>query len=160
MPPRTTPSFRGLAPTNVTASRVGRGNRKTGTQPELLLRRALWGRGLRYRLHDGGLPGRPDIVFPSAHIVVFCDGDFWHGRDWPERRRRLEAGSNAAYWVAKIERNRARDAETDLRLKQLGWQVIRVWESDIRRDAPRLALQVEEEVRANRSRREAERRVR
>jgi DNA mismatch endonuclease (patch repair protein) len=62
---------------------------------------------------------------------VFCDGDFWHGHDWEERKRRLAKGTNSAYWVQKIERNIARDLEIQARLERSGWHVLRLWESEI-----------------------------
>ena len=65
-------------------------------------------------------------------MAIFCDGDFWHGRNWPERRRRLAAGSNPGYWLAKIERNRERDREATAALEDRGWRVLRFWESEIR----------------------------
>ena len=72
---------------------------------QVLLRSELWRLGLRYRKHAGNLPGKPDIVFARAKVVVFCDGDFWHGRDWPRLKARLKKRHKAAYWVAKIARN-------------------------------------------------------
>src|SRR5947199_2127320 len=88
------------------ASRAKQANRKRDTKPELLLRRALWALGLRYRKHVGGLAGNPDVVFKAARVVVFCDGDFWHGRDWPTLQAQLRRRHNADYWIAKIGRNR------------------------------------------------------
>lgn len=73
---------------------------------------------------------------------MFCDGDFWHGRNWLQRKRRLAAGWNAAYWVAKIERNRVRDRTVTIALRRLGWRVIRVWEGDVQRDPQRIAAKV------------------
>src|SRR5271166_5592080 len=103
---RTTPSFKGLHPASVKASAAARGaSAKTNTRCELVLRRELWRRGLRYRLHPPGLPGRPDIVFTKQRVVVFCDGDFWHGRDLEKRLADLAAGHNATYWLAKVQRN-------------------------------------------------------
>lgn len=88
------------------------------------------------------MPGRPDIVFPSRRLAVFCDGDFWHGKDWPRRRQKLEGGANGSYWVAKIEANRARDRRNTAALQSAGWTVLRVWESAIRTDARGVALDV------------------
>ncbi len=112
-----------------------------------MLRRTLWRRGLRYRKNAPDLPGRPDIVFRSARLAVFCDGDFWHGADWESRKAKLAQGHNAAYWVAKIERNRARDAEVNERLRSMGWRSLRLWESAICSDAEGVADQVERAVR-------------
>jgi DNA mismatch endonuclease (patch repair protein) len=133
------PQFRGLLPTSEAASASMRGNKAQDTRPEVILRKALWRRGYRYRLHDHRLPGKPDLVFSRQRVVIFCDGDFWHGRDWEERRTRLESGSNAGYWVAKIEYNMRRDKKHNSLLRQQGWKVVRVWEGDLRRD-PELVL--------------------
>jgi DNA mismatch endonuclease (patch repair protein) len=87
---------------------------------------------LRFRVHYASLPGKPDIALIGRRVAIFCDGDFWHGRDWDVRRERLSRGSNAAYWTSKIQRNVQRDREVDDALKALGWRVIRVWESEVR----------------------------
>jgi DNA mismatch endonuclease (patch repair protein) len=97
------------------------------------LRSALWRAGVRFRKNVASLPGKPDIVFPTHRLVVFCDGDFWHGKDWKERLPKLASGTNSAYWVAKIERNMERDREHTRRLGEAGWRVLRVWESEIHR---------------------------
>jgi DNA mismatch endonuclease (patch repair protein) len=90
--------------------------------------------GLRYRKNCGELPGKPDLVFFRARVAVFCDGDFWHGRDWILRKAKLEGGTNARYWIAKIASNVERDARNTAALQVAGWLVIRLWETDIRRD--------------------------
>lgn len=145
-PPKV-PSYQGLRPTSASASKTGRGNRGRDTQPEMLLRRALWRQGARYRVHDERLIGRPDIVFVRPKIAIFCDGDFWHGRSWEERRARLSNGSNPDYWIAKIERNMYRDQQVDEALRAQGWTVIRVWESEIRRSPDAIARQILEVTR-------------
>jgi DNA mismatch endonuclease (patch repair protein) len=134
-PPPRTPraTYKGLKPASPQASATGRANsRKSDTQCERLLRQTLWAAGYRYRKNLADLPGRPDIVFPRARVAVFVDGDFWHGRDWESRRRKLEAGSNPDYWIAKIQRNMERDRETTSRLESMGWTVLRFWESEVR----------------------------
>ena len=116
----------GIQPSSHEAScRLARVRQK-GTRAELDLRKALHGRGLRYRIQVPLLakPRRvADIAFPKIYLAIFVDGCFWHGcpehASWPK--------SNAAFWRDKIETNRARDADTNLRLKALGWKVIRVW---------------------------------
>jgi DNA mismatch endonuclease (patch repair protein) len=128
-------SYDGLQPASLNATQAARGSsKKTDTRCELALRRALWLAGCRYRKHLPGLPGRPDIAFPGAKLAVFCDGDFWHGRDWESRRRKLRRGTNAEYWLAKIERNIERDLQNTGRLQEMGWTVLRFWESQIRSD--------------------------
>jgi DNA mismatch endonuclease (patch repair protein) len=132
---RISPSFTMLSPASERASAAARGSsKKTNNKPELLLRRALWKSGLRYRTNFEGLPGKPDIAFKRHRVAVFCDGDFWHGRDWTERKARLSHGNNAVYWLRKIERNMERDIEVERSLSALGWTTLRFWESDIRRD--------------------------
>lgn len=108
------------------------------TSPERALRSELWGRGLRYRLHNKTLPGKPDIVFGPAKVAVFVDGDYWHGNQWRIRKKKslfdqLKNVNNRAYWIKKIEGNIARDKKNNSALKKAGWTVIRLWESDIKR---------------------------
>lgn len=114
----------------------------------MVLRKALWRQGGRFRLHAADVPGRPDIVFPKAMVVVFCDGDFWHGRDWLHRRAQLMKGSNARYWVDKIAANRRRDRVHNRALRELGWCVIRLWEAEIIHEPEQAALRVLALVRA------------
>lgn len=148
---RTTPSFSGLAPANPGASLAASGaSKKKDTRCEVLLRRALWRRGLRYRIAVQNLPGKPDLVFARSRVVVFCDGDFWHGRGLQERLARLAAGHNAPYWTAKIQRNVDRDRLHDAKLKDAGWTVIRVWETDVLKAPDDVAAMVERVVRASR----------
>jgi len=131
MPPRN-PSYKDCAPASEQASRTAKAtSRKVDTRCEVKLRKALWHRGFRYRKNVSTLPGKPDIVFPSRRVVVFCDGDFWHGRDWENRKAKLQRGSNPDYWIAKIRRNRERDQENVHKLEMAGWTALRFWESDI-----------------------------
>jgi DNA mismatch endonuclease (patch repair protein) len=111
-----------------------------------LLRRALWKRGHRYRLHPASLPGRPDIIFGRCRVAIFCDGDFWHGKNWAERRVKLARGANAGYWTAKIEANMRRDHVTAERLAALGWTVLRFWESEIRSNVAAVVAAIEREI--------------
>lgn len=142
------PSYHGCKPASSQASAVARaGSRKAGTRCEALLRGELWKLGARYRVNVTALPGCPDIVFPRVRVAVFCDGDFWHGRDWESRRLKLERGTNANYWVAKIQRNRLRDWEQTRQLLDSGWTVVRLWESEIQTDCPGLAKAIWQLVR-------------
>ena len=103
--------------------------RRTDTGPELRLRRALHGLGLRYRVDHPPLPGlrrRADIVFSKRQLAVFVDGCFWHC--CPDHGSRPK--TNAAWWAAKLDGNVARDRETDERLRAAGWTVLRVWEHE------------------------------
>lgn len=104
------------------------------TQPELALRRLLWGVGLRgYRLH-GRLPGTPDLVYSRIRLAVFVDGCFWHGCP---RHFRIPS-DNRQYWFAKIERNRRRDRRHARSLRAQGWCVLRVWEHGLRSPTDRV----------------------
>uniref|UniRef100_UPI000E2EC5F5 very short patch repair endonuclease n=1 Tax=Cupriavidus taiwanensis TaxID=164546 RepID=UPI000E2EC5F5 len=98
------------------------------TKPEMTVRQGLFARGLRYRLHMSGLPGRPDIVFPRFRAVIFVHGCFWHGHEGC-RLFRLPS-SNRGYWQAKIERNRDSGLSAEAKLRELGWRVRVVWECD------------------------------
>lgn len=112
------------------------------TKPELILRRALWSAGLRYRLHHG-VTGRPDIAFPRSRVAVFCDGCFWHG--CPDHS--VSPKTNALFWKTKIGKNRARDERVAAALRAEGWTVIRFWEHDIESDPQKLARWVKRIVR-------------
>lgn len=149
---RTAPSYKGLSPVSFTASRLSRASsRKRDTKPELLLRRALWRTGLRYRVDVGSLPGRPDLVFAAARLVVFCDGDFWHGRHLKSRLQKLAAGHNAPYWVSKIKSNVNRDRRVERLLRDADWRCLRFWESDLRANPRRAERAVLREVRERRT---------
>ena len=107
------------------------------TRPELMLRRELWSRGLRYRVNVKNLPGKPDIVFTRAKIAVFCDGDFWHGNNWAIRGMSSldeELTGYSEFWQDKIRRNIKRDKENTEMLQLNGWKVLRFWESEIKID--------------------------
>ena len=129
------PRYEGLKPASAAASAAARGaSRKADTRCEVKVRSYLWRAGARFRKNVRSLPGKPDIVFSGQRLAVFCDGDFWHGKDWDDRRRRLAAGTNAPYWLAKIERNRQRDRLNQRKLESQGWTVLRFWESEIHGD--------------------------
>jgi DNA mismatch endonuclease (patch repair protein) len=85
------------------------------------------------------MPGRPDIVLNRDRIVIFCDGDFWHGRDLRAREARLARGHNPGYWLAKIRGNVERDRLSDDALRRAGWTVLRYWETDILRSSEIIA---------------------
>jgi len=136
------PRFDEFSPVSRTSSEVKRKTPRQGTHVEMLLRRALWSRGARYRLHAQDLPGKPDIVFRGKRLAVFVDGDFWHGRDWESQRERLARRRNASYWISKIEYNRARDARNTEKLEADGWRVLRFWETDIKVDPGAAACRV------------------
>lgn len=140
LPDTKTPSFRGLKPSSGAASTVAkRLSRACDTQCEVVLRRELWRQGLRYRRCPSAVVGRPDIVFRMLRIAVFCDGDFWHGRNLEARIEKLQRGHNSNYWTAKLRRNVERDREINERLAADGWTIVRLWESDIMADPARAA---------------------
>jgi len=111
--------------------------KNSDTGPELMLRRVLWARGERFltpsgykRRYKQHLVGRPDVIFPGARLAVFVDGCFWHGCPL---KCKGEPGSNQDFWMKKIETNQQRDREVNRQLTELGWQVKRYWEHQIRR---------------------------
>lgn len=148
-----TPRFDGLVPASALASRIKAQVGRRDTTPEMLLRRELWRRGFRYRLHGKHIAGKPDLVFGRDRVVIFCDGDFWHGREWTQRRKRLASGANANYWIAKIESNMARDKRISAQLQSEGWLVIRIWESAIAADPLSAGSVIAKAVRRRRSQR-------
>ena len=124
-------------------SAVMRRVKGSDTAPELAVRRILRNAGIGYRLGGAGLPGRPDLVMKGRRVAVFVHGCFWHGHDCARGARKPKA--NAAYWAAKIERNRARDAAARAALEGSGWRVITVWECGMK--APDFAGRLVAEVR-------------
>ena len=107
--------------------------RSKDTKIEILLRKALWEKGIRYRKNYKKLPGKPDIAITKYKIAIFCDGEFFHGKDWEVLKPRLEKGNNSAFWISKISRNRERDDEVNKQLLFQGWTVIRFWGTDIKK---------------------------
>lgn len=103
--------------------------RSKDTHPEMIVRRLLHGLGYRYVLHDPRLPGRPDLVFPSRHKVVFVHGCFWHGHSCG---RGFRPATNSAFWATKIDNNKARDRRQVRALVRLGWRAMTVWECAVR----------------------------
>jgi len=126
--------------------------RSKNTQPELMLRRELHVRGLRYRLHTD-MPGRPDIVFIRVRLAVFVDGDFWHGHGWRERgfasfEEQFASHRDPEKWRAKIRSNVDRDLRVDVALQGAGWDVVRVLESQVRADVAGVANHLQDMLRA------------
>ena len=108
--------------------------RSNNTKIEVRLRKALWHRGIRYRINYSALPGKPDIALTKYKIAIFCDGELFHGKDWyTVLQPKLQKGSNGAYWEKKIMRNMTRDNNINQQLNFLGWTVIRFWGRDITR---------------------------
>lgn len=116
------------------------------TSIELLLRKELWRRGLRYRMNVRSIIGKPDIAFISKKIAVFCDSEFWHGYDWENRKNDFK--SNQSFWIPKIERNMQRDLEVTSALTAEGWLVIRFWGREIKNNLNVCAHKIEVQWRA------------
>ncbi|MCR4674333.1 MAG: very short patch repair endonuclease [Lachnospiraceae bacterium] len=108
---------------------------------ELLLRKELWSRGLRYRKNVTGIIGKPDIVFKSKKVAVFCDSEFWHGYDWANRKKDFK--SNQDFWIPKIERNIERDKEVNYTLESEGWKVLRFWGKEIKKNCKECADRIQ-----------------
>jgi DNA mismatch endonuclease Vsr len=100
-----------------------------GTKAEVMLAKALWHRGLRYRKNDRSVFGTPDLTFKRYKIAIFVDGEFWHGKDWHLRKH--DHKTNIEFWHNKIERNIQRDKEVNKKLTEDGWLVIRFWSKDV-----------------------------
>lgn len=121
-------------------------NKSVGTKPELVLAKAMWALGLRYRKNSGSIFGKPDFSFKKYKVAVFVDGEFWHGKDWEQRK--VEIKGNREFWIAKIERNIRRDMEVTGRLKAEGWTVLRFWSNDVVKNTTYCAEKVKEIVQA------------
>lgn len=116
------------------------------TSIEVKLRKALWNKGYRYRKNYGSLPGKPDIALTKYKIAIFCDSEFFHGKDWEVLKPRLEKSNNSQYWISKISRNREHDDEINKRLLFEGWTVIRFWGKDIQKNVDECVRVVEETI--------------
>ena len=116
------------------------------TSIELKLRKALWHKGYHYRKNYKELPGSPDIVLTKYKIAIFCDSEFFHGKDWEVLKGRLEKGNNPDYWIKKITRNRSRDMENDKKLLFMGWTVIHFWGEEILKNTDECMKVIEEAI--------------
>lgn len=114
------------------------------SQIELLLRRELWCRGIRYRKNSTKIFGKPDIVFIGKKVAVFCDSEFWHGYNWEERKNDFK--SHQDFWIPKIERNMQRDKEVTAKLESEGWIVLRFWGNEIKKNTAQCADIIEKVV--------------
>ncbi|MEA5049893.1 MAG: very short patch repair endonuclease [Oscillospiraceae bacterium] len=102
------------------------------TKIEVLLRKELWSRGIRYRKNVSSILGKPDIAILGYKIAIFCDSEFWHGFDWEHKKEEIK--SHRDFWYPKIERTMARDAEVNKNLQEQGWMVLRFWGHEIETD--------------------------
>lgn len=116
------------------------------TSIELILRKKLWHRGYRYRKNYKDLPGSPDIVLTKYRIAIFCDGEFFHGKDWEVLEERIKKGNNSEYWLAKIRRNIVRDDEVNKQLRAEEWTVMRFWGKDITANVDECVQAIEERI--------------
>ena len=130
-----------MANTKEQISRNMKSNKGKDTKPELLLRKELWRRGLRYRKSYKELYGKPDIVFLGARIAVFVDGKMWHGYDWELQKDDFK--SRRDYWIPKIERNIEHDYEVTQELISLDWLVMRFWDFEIKKNLQECADKIE-----------------
>ena len=115
---------------------------------EVMLRKELWSRGLRYRKNVSTIVGKPDIVFISKKVAVFCDSEFWHGYNWEERKKDFK--TNQDFWISKIERNKQRDEEVNELLRAEGWTVLRFWGKDIKKHCAECADAIEKALKEDR----------
>lgn len=112
-----------------------------GSKIETLLARAMWSNGLRYRKNDKSIFGKPDFTFKKYKVAIFCDSEFWHGKDWEIKKH--EHKSNIKFWHTKIERNIERDKEVNNELLRNGWKVLRFWGKEIENDLLNCVVKVE-----------------
>lgn len=116
------------------------------TSIELTFRKALWHKGYRYRKNYKALPGKPDIVLTKYKIAIFCDSEFFHGKDWEVLEPKLKKAVNGEYWQKKIIRNMNHDDEVNKQLIFLGWTVIRFWGKNIMNHTDECIRVVEETI--------------
>lgn len=115
-----------------------------GTKIEELLGKALWSRGLRYRRNNKNVFGKPDFTFQKHKIAIFCDSEYFHGKDWEIKKHRIK--TNTEFWQEKIERNIERDKDVNEYLLKNGWQVIRFWGEDIKKNLDICVLKIEQAI--------------
>ena len=116
------------------------------TSIEMILRKALWKKGYHYRKNYKNLPGTPDIALTKYKIAIFCDGEFFHGKDWEVKKPKLMNSKNSDYWISKIERNMERDHENEQKLLFMGWTVIRFWGKEILKNTDDCIKVIEEAI--------------
>lgn len=116
------------------------------TSIEIKLRKELWKKGYRFRKNYKELPGTPDICLTKCKVAIFCDSEFFHGKEWEVLRTKVEKGNNGTYWVKKIQENINRDNEVDKKLNCLGWTVIHFWGKDILKNIDDCIKVVEEVI--------------
>ena len=120
--------------------------RSKDTDIECLLRKELRKRGYGYRKNYKELPGKPDIVLTKYRIAIFCDSEFFHGKDWEKQKTRIASGDNSDFWIKKIEGNIDRDERINRELMHLGWRVLRFWGNDIKKNVISCVDEVEDAI--------------
>jgi DNA mismatch endonuclease (patch repair protein) len=118
--------------------------RTDNTSIEILLRKALWREGIHYRKNLKSLPGKPDIVITKYKIAIFCDVEFWHGKNWDITKKNIK--SNRDYWISKIERNIIRDNKNYKKLTNMGWVVLRFWGNEINKNLEDCVNEIKETI--------------
>ena len=116
------------------------------TSIEIKLCKALWKKGYHYRKNYKELPGSPDIVLTKYKVAIFCDSEFFHGKDWDKLKARLEKGEKGDYWIKKITRNMERDEDVNKQLMFRGWTVLRFWGDEIKKNTDECAKVIEEAI--------------
>jgi len=111
---------------------------------EIMLRKELWSRGLRYQKNSSKVYGKPDIVFIGKKVAVFCDSEFWHGYDWKNKKNEIK--SKREFWMPKIERNMQRDIEVTEKLQSENWIVLRFWGNEIKKNLTECADTIERTI--------------
>lgn len=114
------------------------------TKIEIVLAKELWAAGYRYRRNTKAVYGKPDFSFAKYKIAIFCDSEFWHGKDWDIAQHKI--GSNREFWLKKIQGNIDRDIKVNLELKNQGWTVLRFWEKDLKKDVKTCLNRVEDAI--------------
>lgn len=120
--------------------------RAKDTSIEIALRKQLWNKGYRYRKNYKKLPGTPDICLTKYRIAIFCDSEFFHGKDWNVLREKVAKGNNGRYWIKKIQENIKRDEDVDKKLSLMGWTVIHFWGKDILKNTDECIKVIEETI--------------
>src|ERR1700752_1564872 len=118
--------------------------RSKNTKIELILGKALWAKGYRYRKNDKTVLGKPDFVLKKHKIAVFCDSEFWHGKDWDIQQKRIS--TNKEFWINKIQNNIDRDKRVNKELKTQGWVIMRFWETDIKKNLDKCLKRIEAKI--------------
>lgn len=121
------------------------------TKIEIILRKALWSHGIRYRKNYKKLPGKPDIAITRYKIAIFCDSEFFHGKDWEKLKLKLQHSNNSEFWIRKISDNIARDRREESELQEMGWTVLRFWGEEIKKNVDYCVKKVEDAINAAKS---------